>query len=186
VCQVFRNVPDEGGLLALLGPVPRTCVRVGVGANRRGLDAAGLHLEPDAFGRSGEFAQSFAARVDTFSRKAKLNMSHERGQLTLLLGRRLSRAKPVSGASVQEFPPNEDFFKRSSIKSLIPALTVRVGTWKQLFTSLLIVFPLFGVLTRRWLAVVLPAVAWAIFYEGLNSGWWFAAPVTGGRPFERP
>jgi hypothetical protein len=39
--------------------------------------------------------------------------------------------------------------------------------------SLLIAFPLLGVLTRRWLTVVLPAFAWPIFYEGLNSGWWF-------------
>ena len=39
--------------------------------------------------------------------------------------------------------------------------------------SLLIAFPLLGVLTRRWLTVLLPAFAWPIFYEGLNSGWWF-------------
>jgi hypothetical protein len=37
---------------------------------------------------------------------------------------------------------------------------------------LLIAFPLLGVLTRRWLTVALPALAWPIFYEGLNNGWW--------------
>ncbi len=38
--------------------------------------------------------------------------------------------------------------------------------------GLLIVFPLLGILTRRWLVVVLPLVVWPIFYAGLNRGWW--------------
>jgi hypothetical protein len=38
--------------------------------------------------------------------------------------------------------------------------------------TLLIAFPLLGVLTRRWVTVSLPALAWPIFYEGLNNGWW--------------
>jgi hypothetical protein len=32
--------------------------------------------------------------------------------------------------------------------------------------GLLIAFPLLGILTRRWLAVVLPLIGWPIFYMG--------------------
>jgi hypothetical protein len=73
---------DEEVSLGQLRPVPRPSTCGGVGARRRRFDAATDHLEPDAVGRSGGFAQSFAARLDTFSRKAKLNVSNERGQLT--------------------------------------------------------------------------------------------------------
>ena len=38
--------------------------------------------------------------------------------------------------------------------------------------GLLIVFPVIAALWRRWVAVALPAVAWPIFYVGLNRGWW--------------
>lgn len=38
--------------------------------------------------------------------------------------------------------------------------------------SLLIVFPLIGVLARRWPVVVLPLAGWPIFYIGLTKGWW--------------
>lgn len=38
--------------------------------------------------------------------------------------------------------------------------------------GLLIVFPLIGVVARRWLVVALPLVGWPIFYVGLNRGWW--------------
>jgi hypothetical protein len=38
--------------------------------------------------------------------------------------------------------------------------------------GLLIAFPLLGILTRRWLAVVLPLIGWPIFYMGLNRDWW--------------
>lgn len=38
--------------------------------------------------------------------------------------------------------------------------------------GLLIVFPLIGVLARRWLVVAMPLVAWPIFYVGMNRGWW--------------
>jgi hypothetical protein len=38
--------------------------------------------------------------------------------------------------------------------------------------ALLIAFPLVGVVTRRWLAMLLPAIGWPVFYAGLNRGWW--------------
>jgi hypothetical protein len=38
--------------------------------------------------------------------------------------------------------------------------------------ALLIAFPLAGVLTRRWLTLLLPAIGWPVFYAGLNRGWW--------------
>jgi hypothetical protein len=38
--------------------------------------------------------------------------------------------------------------------------------------SLVIACPLVGVLVRRWLVVVLPLVAWPLFYWGLNEDWW--------------
>jgi hypothetical protein len=41
-----------------------------------------------------------------------------------------------------------------------------------LVTILLITFPVIGVVTRRWYALVLPLVGWPIFYEGVHRGWW--------------
>jgi hypothetical protein len=41
-----------------------------------------------------------------------------------------------------------------------------------LFVLLLIVPPLFGLLGRRWIAVVVPLLAWPIYYVGLNQRWW--------------
>jgi hypothetical protein len=38
--------------------------------------------------------------------------------------------------------------------------------------GLLLLFPLIGAITRRWLAVALPLVAWPLFYAGLSRGWW--------------
>jgi hypothetical protein len=38
--------------------------------------------------------------------------------------------------------------------------------------ALLIAFPLIGVITRRWVALLLPAIGWPVFYAGLNRGWW--------------
>jgi len=40
------------------------------------------------------------------------------------------------------------------------------------FGALLILFPLLGVASGRWLSVVAPAVAWPLFYLGDNQGWW--------------
>jgi hypothetical protein len=40
------------------------------------------------------------------------------------------------------------------------------------FVGLLILFPLIGVASRSWIAVVLPTIAWPLFYAGLNQGWW--------------
>jgi ascorbate-specific PTS system EIIC-type component UlaA len=40
------------------------------------------------------------------------------------------------------------------------------------FVALLILFPLIGVASRSLIAVVLPAIAWPLFYSGLNQGWW--------------
>lgn len=40
------------------------------------------------------------------------------------------------------------------------------------FVALLILFPLIGVSARSWLAVLLPAIAWPLFYLGLHQGWW--------------
>jgi hypothetical protein len=37
---------------------------------------------------------------------------------------------------------------------------------------LLIAFPLVGLLVRRWATVVLPLIAWPVFYAGLDQGWW--------------
>lgn len=96
---------DEGGLLRQLGAVPRLN-RVRVGARRRGLNPAALHLEADAIGHSGEFAQSLAARLDTFSLKAKLNVSNERGQLTPPAGLLYEPSTPTSirHATLGEYP----------------------------------------------------------------------------------
>jgi hypothetical protein len=41
-----------------------------------------------------------------------------------------------------------------------------------LVLGLLVVFPVLGILTRRWLVVVLPLVAWPLFYEGVRRGWY--------------
>jgi hypothetical protein len=38
------------------------------------------------------------------------------------------------------------------------------------FVALLILFPLLGVASRSWIAVLLPAIAWPLFYAGLNQG----------------
>jgi hypothetical protein len=38
--------------------------------------------------------------------------------------------------------------------------------------TLLIAFPLVGVVTRRWITLLFPAFAWPIFYLGLQRGWW--------------
>jgi len=38
--------------------------------------------------------------------------------------------------------------------------------------ALLLAFPVVGVLTRRWLVVLLPLIAWPVFYAGLDRGWW--------------
>jgi Na+/melibiose symporter-like transporter len=40
------------------------------------------------------------------------------------------------------------------------------------FVALLILFPLIGVASRSWIAVLLPAIAWPLFYAGLNQGSW--------------
>jgi hypothetical protein len=37
---------------------------------------------------------------------------------------------------------------------------------------LLVLGPLIGFVSRRWLAVLIPAVAWPLFYVGLDEGWW--------------
>jgi hypothetical protein len=38
--------------------------------------------------------------------------------------------------------------------------------------GLLVVFPAVGIVTRRWLVVVLPLVVWPLFYEGVHRGWY--------------
>jgi hypothetical protein len=40
------------------------------------------------------------------------------------------------------------------------------------FVALLVASPLVGVVTRRWLALLLPAFGWPVFYASLNQGWW--------------
>jgi ascorbate-specific PTS system EIIC-type component UlaA len=40
------------------------------------------------------------------------------------------------------------------------------------FVGLLFLFPLIGVASQSWIAVVLPTTAWPLFYSGLNQGWW--------------
>jgi hypothetical protein len=80
----------------LLRPVPRPSTCSSVGARRRRFDAATDHLEPDVIGRSGEFAQAFAARLDTCSRKAKLNVSYERWQLAPPARSALRVGRPTS------------------------------------------------------------------------------------------
>jgi hypothetical protein len=42
----------------------------------------------------------------------------------------------------------------------------------SLFVLLLIVPPLLGLLGRRRIAVVVPLLAWPIYYVGLNRRWW--------------
>jgi hypothetical protein len=38
--------------------------------------------------------------------------------------------------------------------------------------ALLIAFPALGAATRHWLVVLLPLLAWPLFYLGLNNEWW--------------
>jgi hypothetical protein len=40
------------------------------------------------------------------------------------------------------------------------------------FIVLIVGPPLIGFLTRRWVAVVVPLVAWPLYYVGLNRHWW--------------
>ena len=39
-------------------------------------------------------------------------------------------------------------------------------------TTLLIAFPLIGIVARSWVAVSLPLIGWPLYYLGLNDGWW--------------
>jgi hypothetical protein len=43
---------------------------------------------------------------------------------------------------------------------------------EAVLVALLIFFPLVGVVTRSWLALLLPAVGFPLFYLGLNQEWW--------------
>jgi hypothetical protein len=43
---------------------------------------------------------------------------------------------------------------------------------EAVFVLLLIVSPLVGFATRRWLALLLPAIGWPTLYVGLDRGWW--------------
>jgi hypothetical protein len=38
--------------------------------------------------------------------------------------------------------------------------------------AMLIVFPLLGLMIRRWLALIFPLVGWPLFYIGLTHDWW--------------
>lgn len=38
--------------------------------------------------------------------------------------------------------------------------------------ALLIIFPLVGLVARRWLTPALPLIGWPLSYVGLNRGWW--------------
>jgi hypothetical protein len=38
--------------------------------------------------------------------------------------------------------------------------------------AMLIVFPLLGLMIRRWLALIFPIVGWPLFYVGLTHHWW--------------
>lgn len=39
-------------------------------------------------------------------------------------------------------------------------------------TTLLIAFPVVGILARSWVAASLPLISWPLYYLGLNEGWW--------------
>jgi len=39
-------------------------------------------------------------------------------------------------------------------------------------TMLLITFPVVGLATRSWAALLLPLIGWPLYYIGLNRGWW--------------
>jgi hypothetical protein len=41
-----------------------------------------------------------------------------------------------------------------------------------LFVAFLIGFPTVGVVSHRWVAVLLPITAWPTYYVGLNQEWW--------------
>jgi hypothetical protein len=43
---------------------------------------------------------------------------------------------------------------------------------EALVITLLIAFPLVGAVARRWAAILLPLLAWPLFYLGLDQGWW--------------
>jgi hypothetical protein len=38
--------------------------------------------------------------------------------------------------------------------------------------GLVIAFPIIGLLTRHWIAGILPPVAWPLYFLGLTEGWW--------------
>jgi hypothetical protein len=37
---------------------------------------------------------------------------------------------------------------------------------------LLVAFPVVGLVSRSWVALLLPLVGWPLYYIGLNRGWW--------------
>jgi hypothetical protein len=43
---------------------------------------------------------------------------------------------------------------------------------EAIFVTLLVAFPLAGLLSRRWSALALPLLGWPLFYLGLQQGWW--------------
>lgn len=40
------------------------------------------------------------------------------------------------------------------------------------FLALLVLFPIVGIASRSWLAILAPAVGWPVFYLGVGQGWW--------------
>ena len=40
------------------------------------------------------------------------------------------------------------------------------------FVVLVIAFPLVGLAMRSWLALLLPAIGWPLFYASLDKEWW--------------
>lgn len=45
-------------------------------------------------------------------------------------------------------------------------------TGEVVVATLLAGFPLVGLSTRRWSALLLPLAGWPFFYVGLDIGWW--------------
>ena len=78
-----------------------------------------------------------------------------------LARREVNRAGRASAASPERLPRRAD-----------PGLGRVYCGGVVSFIALLIALPLTGLLVRRWSAILLPLIAWPMYYIGRNEGWW--------------
>ena len=59
-----------------------------------------------------------------------------------------------------------------SLGALLPIAPRHNGGQVGELHPLLIAFPLLGLLVRRWSVLLVPLIAWPLYYIGRNQGWW--------------